>query len=67
MNGTVCGFYAVNGQHCIINSHCVVCKAPEAVQLKKGQSIKLVDFGGLDGEYLIKDTHKGVLRLELIK
>lgn len=25
----ICGFYAVNGKHCIINGHCVVCREGE--------------------------------------
>lgn len=27
----VCGFYAVNGKHCWINGHCVVCKETEGL------------------------------------
>ena len=29
----ICGFYAVNQDHCWINGHCVVCR----VNLKEGQ------------------------------
>lgn len=67
---TECGFYAVNGKHCVINSHCVVCKAqcgPEIQKLKKDMEITLKDFGALDGTYKITDLKNGTLSLEFLR
>lgn len=62
-----CGFYAVNGKHCVLNSMCIVCKAPEPPELKKGEEITLQNFGGLDGTYRITNIKNGTLSLELVK
>lgn len=62
-----CGFFAVNGKHCVINGTCVVCRKPDEPQLEKGQVIKLVNFGAADGEYTITDIKNGTMKLELVK
>ena len=63
----VCGFYAVNGKHCVIGSKCVVCNQEQPPELKKGDTITLQNFGALDGDWRIKDLRNGVLSLELAK
>lgn len=62
-----CGFYAVNGKHCVINDHCVVCRQPAAPELSKGQTIVLKDFGALDGTYRIVGLFEGTLKLEFVR
>lgn len=60
-----CGFYAVNGRHCVINDHCVVCKATDAPQLAKSEVITLPD-GPLAGTYKVKGIQDGKLALEFL-
>lgn len=62
-----CGFYAVNGKHCVINGKCVVCKEVAPPELKSGEIITLKDFGPLDGTYRITGLFAGTLKLELVK
>lgn len=64
---TECGFFAVNGKHCIINDQCIVCKATEPPKLVKGETITLTNFGSLDGTYNITDIKNGTLKLEFLK
>lgn len=67
MTDTVCGFYAVNGKHCVINGRCVVCKEPAEKQFTKGEVINLAGFGPLDGKYRIVGLFEGTLKLEFVK
>lgn len=62
-----CGFYAVNGKHCVINGSCVVCKKPDEPQLEKGDTITLSNFGAADGTYKILDIKNGTMKLEFVK
>lgn len=63
----VCGFYAVNGKHCVIGSKCIVCHEEQPPELKKGDTIALRNFGELDGDWKIKDLRNGTMSLELVK
>ena len=60
----VCGFYAVNNKHCVINGKCVVCHELATPALTKGQLITFTNFGALDGTYKIADIKNGTLKLE---
>lgn len=64
---TVCGFYTVNGKHCVLTDHCIVCKLPTGPKLEKGQIITLENFGAADGQYKITNLKNGTLSLEYIK
>lgn len=66
-NNPDCGFYAVNGKHCVINGACIVCKKADQLQLKKGDTITLKDFGPADGNYRIAGLNNGTLKLEFVK
>lgn len=63
----VCGFYAVNGKHCVIGDKCVVCHEAQPPELKKGDTIALRNFGALDGDWKIKDLRNGTMSLEFVK
>lgn len=62
-----CGFYAVNGKHCVLSGHCIVCHEEQPPELKKGETIILKNFGALDGDYKITNVKNGVLSLEFVK
>lgn len=63
----VCGFYAVNGKHCVISGKCIVCHEEQPPELAKGQTITLKNFGPLDGDYKITNIKNGTLSLEFVK
>lgn len=67
MNQTECGFFAVNGKHCVIGDHCVVCQKPNMPKLQKGEEIVLQNFGEADGTYKIINIYDNKLKLEFLR
>lgn len=63
-----CGFYLLNGKHCVINTKCAVCRASvePGTTIAKGDKITLQGFGPADGSYKVKDLKNGTLSLEFI-
>jgi hypothetical protein len=64
-----CGFFAVNGKHCVIGDHCVVCRAPAPRELTKGEEITFSGFGEALDNYTwrIVGVFDGAIKLELVK